>query len=116
MKKALALLLALVVLLTLCACGSDDSSQAEVELPKNGKKGPSQDLILQDLESALFQLPNAEVTEVTTVNAQPCIPVHCGVKKERNFRSFFMLCFRHCPFRISISSFSRLSIPRSGNQ
>lgn len=69
MKKALALLLALVVLLTLCACGSDDSSQAEVELPKNGKKGPSQDLILQDLESALFQLPNAEVTEVTTVKS-----------------------------------------------
>lgn len=69
MKKALALLLALVVLLTLCACGSDDSSQAEVELPKNGKKGPSQDLIPQDLESALFQLPNAEVTEVTTVKS-----------------------------------------------
>lgn len=69
MKKVFMLFLALALLLTLCACSSGDSSNAKVELPSNGKKGPSQDLIREDLESALTEIPNAVLTEVSTLKS-----------------------------------------------
>lgn len=66
MKKVLTLILTMTLLLIFCACGSRDSEKADVNLPNNGKKGPSKDVIQADLENALHEIPNAVLTGVST--------------------------------------------------
>lgn len=70
MKKTLALLLAAVILLLFVACGSNGSLAVDVELPNNGKKGPSADAIQADAASTLAEInPYASLTGIETVKS-----------------------------------------------
>lgn len=74
MKKAISLLLALVLCLSLCACGSQEESQDpqlhDVDLNIPTKNAPSNDLIMGDLKGAL-QSKNeyATLTGVETIKS-----------------------------------------------
>lgn len=83
MKKALALLLATVLLMTLCACGPKDSTpeppniemdtpslQSDNRLSSSNSDSPAQSLIQSDVENALSALPTAVLTNLATKKSQ----------------------------------------------
>ena len=70
MKKLSALLLLIFMTLALCACGSQDSGGGAIDLPHNGKKGPSSDMLQEDIVNALSEKnPHATLTEAETVKS-----------------------------------------------
>lgn len=74
MKRLFSCILAMAILLTLCACGSEttsDSSQSKIELPNSGRTTPSNEAIQEDITNALLQKnPIVELTGVETIKSQ----------------------------------------------
>lgn len=70
MKRLSAMLLAILMVLSLCACGSQGSSNVEVELPNNSKNGPSAVTIQKDITDELSRKnPYAVLTKIETVKS-----------------------------------------------
>lgn len=83
MKNLLALLLVTALLITLCACSSKNptqelpnsqmdnpSHQSDKQLPDCSPDSPAQSLIQSEVENALSVLPNAVLTNLTTIKSQ----------------------------------------------
>lgn len=75
MKRVFALLLTATMIFMLCACGSDEepnwgSQDPVVNLPNNGRKAPSEEVIMEDINNEL-QSKNqyATITGVETVKS-----------------------------------------------
>ena len=79
MKKMMALILLLALVMTLCACNHADSPNSSddqiaqtpsIDLPNNTKNTPDQKLIQEDLEQALFEHNQyASITGIETVKS-----------------------------------------------
>lgn len=75
MKRLLCLILALLLVLSLCACSkkdeqdeviSDKQAAKEIELPKKEKDLPSEDVIFQDVKNTLLE-NNPHIVSVTSI-------------------------------------------------
>lgn len=65
-------LLTLIVLISFCACGSRDNEEEQanktsISLPRNGKKGPSQETIMQDINNVLME-ENPHIQSIDSVD------------------------------------------------
>lgn len=75
MRKVLVLLLAITLLFGLCACGSGEDEGKEtqdvvVKLPDNGKKAPSEEIIMEDIRNKLMAKNQyASLVKVETIKS-----------------------------------------------